>query len=219
MGEKYLSRLKKQMFWETWQATLSRQHADYFAPMPLGPGGYPLALSFAEVVFPLLVGHLANIAVGATDPLSWLLPKRVAKTLVWVGLKFMIPLAFAANFFDLMGTTNGTGRGGNESNSSIRQWIDWWEINVGLNFAMADILYEFFFSFLFILTAWYFLTRGSSSVVVPLGVLLYIKWTATLSWVPKFGIWIYSPLEFWRNLTTVWNPKQGGTSTKVKGYI
>jgi hypothetical protein len=206
-------------FWETWQETLSRQHADYFTPMPQGPGGYPLDLSFAEVFFPLLVGHLANIAVGATDPLSWLLPKRVAKTLVWAGLTFMIPLAFAANFFDLMGTTNGTGRGGLERMASIRQWIDWWEINVGINFAMADILYELLFSFLFILTARYFLTRGSSSVVVPLALFVYIKWTDLLSWQRIYDWWVYSPLEFWHNLTTVWNPKQGGTSTNVRGYI
>jgi len=206
--------LHKMVFTEQWMRTLNRQ---YDTGAPLGPGDYPLDLNFAAITLPLYVAHVTNFFMGAVDPLSYVLPKGAQKWLVWAGLK-LVWVAFAANFLDLMGTTNGTARGGLERMPSITQWIDWWEINVGLNFAMADILYELLFSFTFINVAWYYLRKGRSSVAVPLALFCLIKWGDLTSWITSYGVGIYSPIEFFTNLTTVWDPKQGGGASKGPAY-
>ena len=190
---------------DQWRYTLSRQK-DFIGGH--GKGGYPLDHNFAAITLPLFVAHVTNVFLGATDPLAYVLPKRV-QTWLLRAAGWLVPLSFAAIFFDLMGTTNGTARGWKEDQPSIRQWIDWWEINWGLNFAMADILYELLFSTVFVLVARYYANRGRSSVVVALVMFCYIKWTNLLSYT-KLGLGVYSPLEFWTNLTTVWNPRQGG---------
>ena len=198
---------------EQWRYTLSRQEDTL---VPLGHGDYPKDLNFAAITLPLYVAHVTNVFLGAVDPLSYVLPKGVQETLVWIGLK-LVYVAFAAIFLDLMATTNGTARGYPERQPSIRQWIDWWEINVGLNFAMADLLYELLFSFLFIIVAWDYLRKKRSSVVIPLALFCFVKWGALTTWL-RHGWDVYSPIEFFRNLTTVWNPKQGGGADQGPSY-
>ena len=196
-------------FTQSWMYTLSRQ-ADSGAAH--GVGDYPSDLNFAAITLPLYVAHVTNFFMGAVDPLSYVLPKSVQKWLVWVGLK-LVWVAFAANFLDLMATTNGTARGGIERMPSIRQWVDWWEINFGLNFAMADILYEVVFSLVFVLVARYYAKKGRSSAIVALLIFVFMKWDALLSWLlVTRGVSVYSPIEFVTNLCHVWDPKQGGVA-------
>ena len=200
-------------FTDSWRLTLSRQ-TDTGAQH--GAGDYPSDLNFAAITLPLYVAHVTNFFLGAVDPLSLVLPKSLQKWLVWIGLK-LVWVAFAANFFDLMATTNGTARGEAERQPSIRQWVDWWEINVGLNFAMADILYELLFSFVFINVAWYYLRKKRSSAVIPLALFCFIKWRDLLGW-SRGGWSVYSPIEFFTNLTTVWDPSQGGGAYKEQAF-
>jgi hypothetical protein len=196
---------------DQWRETLSRQPDN---DAILGAGHYPEDLNLAAITLPLYVAHVTNFFLGAVDPLSFVLPKWV----VWFGLK-LVYVAFAAVFFDLMATTNGTARGLPEQQPSIRQWIDWWEINAGLNFAMANILYELLFSVVFINVAWFYLRKGRSSAAVALAVFCVIKWAAFLSWAGYTTLDVYSPIEFWRNLTSVWDPTQGGGALLHRAYI
>ena len=97
-------------FHDQWRYTLSRQQDQH---KPSGLGGYPQDLNFAAITLPLYVAHVTNFFMGAVDPLSYVLPKAAQKWLVWAGLS-LLPVAFAAIFFDLMATTNGTARGVDE---------------------------------------------------------------------------------------------------------
>ena len=207
---------------ETWHDTLTRQLKSegniISLPPGMGPGGYPNDLSLAMILLPVYVAHLTAYFMGSFDPFSYVLPHVVQWSIVQAGLYVLIPVAFWANWFDLMGTTNGTGRGSSEQQASIRQWIDWFEINVRINFALADILYEVLFTHVFIWICWWGLGRGSSSAIIPLLLLVGIKIPQLMTWPSTYGYEIWSPLEFFDNLCHKWDVTQGGGMQDEKAY-
>ena len=88
----------------------------------------PKDITLANIAWPAVLGLSANWLMSSQNPLGFTQIKGLLKNgdyIVW--------LAYIVIVMDLAATTNGTSAGGIEGNPHIRQWVEWFEINLGTN--------------------------------------------------------------------------------------
>ena len=164
----------------------------------------PKDITLVNIAWPAVLGLSANWLMSSQNPLGFTQIKGLLKNgdyIVW--------LAYILIVMDLAATTNGTSVGGIEGNPHIRQWVEWCEINLGTNFAVANLSYEILFSVVFVLISSHYLKKGSWTALLVLVFFILYKGNDALTW-KHMGWEIYSPLTFLGHLTDPQDIDQGG---------